>query len=160
MDALAFFDSGRTVRRKAGGPVVQTGQLVLIHPAPRAKRPGESEDDFVARIAARHNLQQFTRIAPADLPSRKLRNAWILVGGAVTVDVDRARMWAELILSDRLDAERAALRAQLHDAEDDGDQAEAARLRAELAAKRQEARDLPAQLATLSVPELEALLPG
>lgn len=69
-----------------------SGNVVVIHPAPKARRAGESDSTFHARIFA-DTLDQggwtalpTLEMGSSDLPARAQRHKWRLQGGQVRVD--------------------------------------------------------------------------
>jgi hypothetical protein len=69
------------------------GGLSVIIPAPADQRPGESEADFIARVAAQAvpDGTSFDIVDAAVLPDRTFRNAWRKQGAGVTHDMPAAR---------------------------------------------------------------------
>ena len=55
-------------------------------------REGESEDAMIERVAALHGLTDYAVVDDTDIPQdRTFRNAWSASGGAVGVDMPKAR---------------------------------------------------------------------
>jgi hypothetical protein len=69
------------------------GGLSVIIPAPADQRPGESEADFLARVAAQAvpDGAAFDIVDAAVLPDRTFRNAWRKQGADITHDIPAAR---------------------------------------------------------------------
>ena len=82
-----------------------TSRVTVVVPVPSAQAPGESDGDFVARVAAQvvpvgvsHSI-----VDVGDLPSDRIfRNAWALAGDAVSVNMPTAR----LLHMDKIRADR------------------------------------------------------
>lgn len=72
----------------------QDGGVSVVCPAAGAKLASETEDQFVARIAAKDVPASipFQIVDVADLPQdRRWRNAWMIDGAKVAVDLTAAR---------------------------------------------------------------------
>lgn len=117
----------------------------VVHPNPRLRRDGESEESFVARIAAKSVPEKAVAVVINldNLPtSRTFRAAWSIQGRGVAVDMPKARA----IHMERIRAARDALLVRL-----DGealaamDQERNADL-AEIRTTKQTLRDLPQTL--------------
>ena len=72
--------------------------VIVIHPAPKARRPGEDDASFHARVFAQTlaknpSMQGLASLALTveQLPSRRFRNAWRLVAGQVVEDLPTCR---------------------------------------------------------------------
>lgn len=129
------------------------GGVSVVVPSPRAQRPDESEADFLSRVA-RAVPPDATDVVQLDtLPSRAYRNAWVLAGGKVQHDMDKARaMKLEEIRAER-NARLAASDGPHLRAQDQGDTAEVNRLKV----LRQRLRDLPATVDLSGVSDADAL---
>lgn len=71
------------------------GCVSIVVPAPKARRAGESEEDFLSRVAARAVPAGTADAAVcdlADIPAdRTYRGAWKLAGDGLDVDMPKAR---------------------------------------------------------------------
>jgi len=115
------------------------GTVQVVIPAPKAQYPGESEADFLARIAAGavpagvpHKI-----IEGDDLPTRRFRDAWVCNDTGVEVNMPVARA----VKMKRIRAERehkfTTLDNKIRKAQDVGDDT------APLRQKRKQLRSLP-----------------
>lgn len=63
------------------------GRLCVVHPAPGAQAPGETEDDFISRLLKKdipRGATQVTVVEERDLPKDRLtRDKWNLRDGKV-----------------------------------------------------------------------------
>lgn len=119
------------------------GGVAVIIPAPDGRRVGESLADWLTRVAAKVVPPGATGvrvIEAADLPPRRFRRAWKRILNAVDVDLPLARL---LLLA----AVRERRNARLRDSDSVKarfDDVGTIEQKAELAAYRQQLRDLPA----------------
>jgi len=70
------------------------GQLCVVHPAPQAMLDGETEAEFVARIAAKDVPQGFVFeiVEASDIPTdRTFRNAWEIKSGLIEHDMTKCK---------------------------------------------------------------------
>jgi hypothetical protein len=82
-----------------------TSRVTVVVPVPSAQAPGESDGDFVARVAAQVVPEGVSHsiVDVGSLPNdRNFRNAWALADGAVDVHMPAAR----LLHMDRIRADR------------------------------------------------------
>lgn len=148
------------------------GGVSIVVPAPKARRKGESEAEFMARLRAKVVPADATDVSvceESDVPSdRTFRNAWCRATavsdpawrlGAV-IGVDRAK--AEQLHMDRIrrvrDRELAKLDIEYQRADERGD----ASAKADVAARKQWLRDIPQtfDLSKAQTPEaLKAMWP-
>ena len=120
------------------------GGVSVIVPAPKAQLPGESEADFMARVALAVPSDA-TGVTELDtLPSRAYRNAWVLSGGAVQTDMVQARQMKLGELRTERDVRLQATDGPYMRAQEQDNVAEVNRLKA----VRQRLRDLPTDPAT------------
>lgn len=126
------------------------GQVVIVIPTPQSHRHGEPEHAWLARVAARAvpkdatNVQVMNR---ADIPQdRTFRSAWRCGSGRLSVDMHAARE----IWRNRLRKARKPLLAALDAEYQRADEAGNARLKAEIAKRKQSLRDCT------KAPEIEA----
>lgn len=120
------------------------GGLTVVQPCDPARLVGESEADFVRRIADRLVPAgvPYRIIDASDLPSRRWRAAWADAGsGSVAVPLARARLVRRRELLARRLGVLAALGEQIEAALDEGDTMLAVARRA----KRRRVRDLTAE---------------
>lgn len=122
---------------------------------------GESETDYLARVAAR-TLQSDPKLAGcvreadvevADLPPRRWRNAWRHAGGMLLVVLASARLIRRQELSARRGKLLAVLADKIEQAVDNGQSALAATLRA----KRRAVREAELTAAVNAVNDLAVL---
>lgn len=134
------------------------GGLSIVHPV---ARDGETEAETLARVAARSVPPgvAYSIVDVGSLPARRFRGAWRHGGGRIRVDVSAAR---EIVLAEtrkERSARLAATDAEKSRLDDVGTDDE----RRELAAKRKTLRDLPAkvsaEIAAMSIAELEQYTP-
>jgi hypothetical protein len=120
------------------------GGVSVCVPNPDARQQGETVAAFLQRIAAKDVPADATNVRAADtadLPaSRRWRDAWRDVAGAVGVDIPAARLVKRAELLRLRDRRIAALRDAIDKADDDADAPTAAGLRA----KRRRLRNLDA----------------
>jgi len=138
------------------------GQVCVVCPAPKARRAGETEEDFVARIAAKDVPagKTFQIMPKTALPSRRFRNCWKV--GQAGIEVDLAKAGEQVMAEVRRErnkrlAESDALKIR---ADDIG----TPQVKSEIAEYRQALRDFPeliqAQVnAATSAADLEAVAP-
>lgn len=72
------------------------GEVAVIHPAPKSRRPEETKEEWLARVFAKAMTaddmvgRPYEDLKTEDLPDRKLRKAWVKKdGGGVGVDPDK-----------------------------------------------------------------------
>lgn len=138
------------------------GGVSVVCPAPNSQLPGESEAQWLDRIAlwdVPAGLAS-TIIEGADLPSRRFRNAWRKPGAAVAVDLPLAR--AQVMTETRRTRDALLLESdrEKNRLDDVGDPAQRETLRA----YRQALRDLPSAVqsqvdALSTVAALDAFAP-
>jgi len=71
------------------------GTLSMVHPAPNGQGQGESESDWLDRVAAKSKPDPAatrTDIEKTDLPSRYFRASWGEASGLPAVDMPKARL--------------------------------------------------------------------
>lgn len=122
---------------------IENGMVNIVQPIYKEQRAAETEDEFLARIAAKAVPQGITSgvidksIIPTD---RTFRNAWDFIDQAITVDMSKAREIHRAHVR-RVRATRLAeLDVQYQRADETGNAAE----KALIIAKKQTLRDLPA----------------
>lgn len=138
------------------------GRCCICRPAPKAMRPGESEDAFVQRVLAKDVPAGATGVAvleESDIPAdRTFRDALVVADGAVTHDMAKARD----IHKGRLRALRAPKLAALDVEYLQADEAGDATAKAAIAARKQALRDVTKDAgiaAASTVEQLAAVLP-
>jgi hypothetical protein len=63
---------------------IKDGVVCVIHPAPQAMHPWESEKDFLDRVIAKDVPKDATSVVVVDrLPGRGTRGAWRIIDGEV-----------------------------------------------------------------------------
>lgn len=81
------------------------GTIGIIIPAPKARFESETEDDFLDRIAEKDVPQglDYYIVDADELPEdRAFREAWVVDGGAIDIDLDKAKdAWKEKLRQDR-----------------------------------------------------------
>jgi hypothetical protein len=131
------------------------GGVSIVHPAPGARRPKETEAEFVERILQK-DATNVRIIDKSEVPSdRTFRNAW---KADLTVDMPKARE----IHRERLRRMRAPLLAALDVEYDKADERGDLLAKQEIAAKKQALRDVtadPAIEAARTPAELKAVIP-
>ena len=139
----------------------QGGSISIIHPAPKSKRPNETDEQWLARVFAKATPEgtMFKDIEKAAIPpDRTFREAWELNGDTVSVNMDKARS----IQMDRIRASRnkklIELDVEYMVALEDDDKTKAN----EVAAIKKTLRDIPQNfdLTVASTPEeLKGMMP-
>lgn len=133
------------------------GGVSVLIPAPHARQRGESDDEFVRRIAVKDIPPNtaYEIIHKDDLPSRRFRAAWSIAGDTVAVDPVKAR--AQIL--EEVRAERGNKLDESDKEKAKLDEVGTDEQRQALREYRQSLRDLPASvtanIAELSVAELE-----
>ena len=120
------------------------GGVSVIVPAPKAQLPGESEADFMARVATAVPPDAVDVAELDTLPSRTYRDAWVLSGGKVQHDMVKARQMRLAELRAERDAKLQASDGPYLRAQEQNNAAETNRLKV----TRQRLRDLPNDPAT------------
>lgn len=126
---------------------VGAGTAAVCHPLISRDDPvGFTEDDAVAR-ALRNDIPEdavsISVIDAADLPARDYRNAWAVSGGAIEVDMEKARALHLTVIRDERNALLDATDKLFLKASEMGDAAKVA----ELSILRQRLRDIPTDIA-------------
>lgn len=125
------------------------GGLSVFTPAPGGQRPGESEADWLARVAAKavaavggasHRI-----VEAAALPAKRWRNAWQDTGAAVVVGLVRARLIRRRELLERREVVLRLVSEAIERRLDDGEPNGATLL---LRAKRRRLREMDTTLDT------------
>jgi hypothetical protein len=140
------------------------GGVDVVLPAAGARRPGEGEDDWLARVAlaAVPTGVAWRSIERGELPaSRRWREAWRMTAGGVVVDLTAARSVREQELRARRETVLSELREAIEAAEDGGETARLVNLRQRRRAIRALDATLAGRLAELhTTEELEQYVPA
>lgn len=137
----------------------EDGGISIVHPAPAARRGGETDEQFAERIRLKDVPAGLPSevIRKADIPhNRRFRDAWRKAGRGVTVDVTAAK---GIVLAD-VRAERTRRLDESDKEKIRLDEVGTPQEQKALREKRQALRDLPAiveaQIAVMTAEQLEA----
>jgi hypothetical protein len=140
----------------------EDGGVSVTHPAPNARKEGETDEQFLDRIRLKDvpDGKPFHVQRKESLPSRRFRNAWTRTSDGIEIDTPRARG----LLVAEVRAERNRRLAETDTDKSRIDEIGTPQEQKAIKDKRQKLRDLPAvvesEIATLTVEQLEAYQPA